>query len=286
MDVDSQSMLRALISLLEDNNPKVLAAVRERLLDLGPGSVAHLRTAMQDDNPRLRMRARDLLEEMEVRELEPQVVELLRSESPDLEEGAFLISRFAQRNLDERPYGEMLDRMADELRPRVKSLSSPAKIIFAVNSYLFGELGFHGNQRNYYEPDNILLHRVLDRRKGIQIALAIVYLLVTRRLGLPFCGVGLPGHFLVGYGEEKPDVFIDVFHRGKLLSRSDCRVFLEREQYGADESSLEPASTTQVLSRMVTNLVLVYHQVNDRRHEGRFARLLQAMRPTIEVRPA
>ena len=68
MDVDSQSMLRALISLLEDNNPKVLAAVRERLLDLGPGSVAHLRTAMQDDNPRLRMRARDLLEEMEVRE--------------------------------------------------------------------------------------------------------------------------------------------------------------------------------------------------------------------------
>ncbi|MFO0984171.1 MAG: transglutaminase-like domain-containing protein [Planctomycetota bacterium] len=285
MEFASQSTLRALISLLPDENPRVLSMVRDRLLEMGSTAVPQLRDASVDDDPRLRLRARDLLEEMEIRDLEPQVVELLRAEAPDLEEGAFLISRFAHRHLDVASYRELLDRMAEELRPRVQSLSSPAKIIFAVNSYLFGELGFHGNQRSYYEPDNILMHRVLDRRKGIQITLAIVYLLIAKRLSLPFCGIGLPGHFLVGYGDDKPDVFVDVFHRGKLLSRSDCRTFLEREQYGNDEASLEPATTQQILSRMVTNLVLVYHQVNDRRHESRFARLLQAMRP-LEAKQA
>src|SRR5881394_1293730 len=62
--------------------------------------------------------------------------------------------------------------------------------------YLFHDMGFRGNRRDYYDARNSYLNEVLDRRTGIPITLAAVAMAVGTRAGLAVVGVGLPGHFV------------------------------------------------------------------------------------------
>ena len=91
-----------------------------------------------------------------------------------------------------------------------------------ANEYLFEELGFRGNDTDYYDPGNSCLDVVLDRRTGIPITLSVVYIEVARRLAGPFSGIGLPGHFVVQYSDSEYSTYIDPFHAGKLLTEDDC----------------------------------------------------------------
>ena len=69
--------------------------------------------------------------------------------------------------------------------------------IDAVNRYLFGELGFAGNREQFDDPRNSCLNEVMDRKKGIPITMALIYIEVARRAGIRSEGVNFPGHFLV-----------------------------------------------------------------------------------------
>src|ERR1051326_6154257 len=87
-----------------------------------------------------------------------------------------------------------LDEMGEEARARIRRGGSEVE---ALNRYLFDEQRFDGNESDYYDPRNSMLHRVLERRTGIPITLSIIYIEVGRRAGLSVEGVGLPRPFLV-----------------------------------------------------------------------------------------
>jgi len=57
-----------------------------------------------------------------------------------------------------------------------------------LNALLFGEEGFRGNEASYYDPRNSYLNQVLDRRLGLPITLALIYVEVGRRARLPLSG--------------------------------------------------------------------------------------------------
>ena len=68
-----------------------------------------------------------------------------------------------------------------------------------LNAYLFDEEGFTGNRDRYDDPSNSFLNEVLERRTGIPITLALVYMEVARRAGIQIEGVNFPGHFLMRF---------------------------------------------------------------------------------------
>jgi regulator of sirC expression with transglutaminase-like and TPR domain len=168
-------------------------------------------------------------------------------------------------DLDTLTYLAQLDHLGRALRERIGSEAAPERQIATLNALLFGEEGFRGNAANYYDPRNSYLNEVLDRRLGIPITLALVYVEVGRRAHLPLSGVGFPGHFLVAYGAE-PRVLIDPFTCGQLLSVDDCQRLLY-EAFGSS-ARLEPAhlaasSKRQILTRLVTNLKVAYERAGD-----------------------
>jgi regulator of sirC expression with transglutaminase-like and TPR domain len=156
---------------------------------------------------------------------------------------------------------ETLDRIASELATRLGAAMDGATFVRIANQYLFEELGFRGNDSEYYDPRNSCLDEVLARRMGIPITLAVVYIEVARRLGRPVFGIGLPGHFLVQYDDGEYSAFIDPFHAGKLLTGEDCRT-LAREITGVDiamePAALGPVSNRYILVRMLNNLRSAY----------------------------
>jgi regulator of sirC expression with transglutaminase-like and TPR domain len=121
-----------------------------------------------------------------------------------------------------------------------------------------------GNRDRYEDPRNSCLNEVLDRRTGIPITLALVYMEVARRAGLLVDGINFPGHFLVRCpeaGARGSGLIIDPFHGGALLSEHDCRMLLQRHvgsEVAFSKSLLAPATRPQIIVRMLLNLKRIY----------------------------
>ena len=105
---------------------------------------------------------------------------------------------------------------------RAHDLSDGRSFVKAANEYLFGELGFRGNEEDYYNPANCCLNRVLETKRGMPITLSIVYIEIARRLAKQVSGVGLPGHFVVRYDDPAYSAIIDPFHGGAILDAQQC----------------------------------------------------------------
>ena len=178
-----------------------------------------------------------------------------------LAEAALLLACEEYPQLQVPPYLDKLDEIADFVRPRLRPGSSPLDTIEAINDVLFGLVGFRGNVDDYNDPRNSFFNDVLERRMGIPITLSAVYLEVARRVSFPIFGVGMPGHFLVKYGDRTQEYFLDPFNGGQILTREDCaRRF--SEMFGSDrefsDRMLDVVSPRQMLFRMLNNLKTIY----------------------------
>src|SRR5580765_5004396 len=234
------------------------------------------------------------------------------SPDPDLAVAALMIARIEYPSLDAGPYLDQLDAIGREASRRVAvaaaSGTAPPKVdpdryakVMALNDYLFGEMRFVGNELQYEDPRNSCLNEVLDRRTGIPISLALLYMEVARRAGVPVEGVNFPGHFLLRCPARRglryaEDIIIDAFHGGVLLSRDLLRR-RARAAHGDDddeghdptisESRLLPHATKpQILARMLTNLKGIYVRMLSFPQARDIATLLMAVDPsaTSELR--
>lgn len=173
-----------------------------------------------------------------------------------LDEAALLIAAHARPGLDVDAGLARLDAIAGDVgEPTLDGL----------RRLLFRDLGFHGNDVDYYDPANSFLDLVLERRRGIPITLAVVMLEVGRRIGVPLSGVSMPGHFLVR-DKVDPEVFVDPFARGAVLDRRGAEARFHAVQGpGAvfDAGFLEPVGRLAIVGRMLANLDRVARQRGD-----------------------
>jgi regulator of sirC expression with transglutaminase-like and TPR domain len=184
----------------------------------------------------------------------------------DLERAAFYIAQEAYPELDVEEYVALLDTMADEVRDRLPVEDYPLRTLKVLNDYLYGELGFKGNQTDYYNPQNSFLNDVLDRRTGIPITLALVYLSLAQRIAFPMEGIALPGHFLIRPVQSEMAIFVDAFNQGEILFEQDCETLLHKmfgDRIAMREQFLAPATNRQFLARMLTNLKATYASSGD-----------------------
>ncbi len=200
---------------------------------------------------------------------------------------ALAIARIEYPALDAAPYLHRVEHMGEAAATRLERCTHAAlqPRVTALNAYLYEELGFSGNRAHYDDSRNSFLNEVLDRRTGIPITLALIYLEVGRRAGLHLEGVNFPGHFLVrACSEQEPeDLIIDPFHGGALLSEVDCRQLL-REHVGEDAafdpSLLATATRQQIVVRMLVNLKRLYVRMRSFPQARFAADLLLAVDPS------
>jgi regulator of sirC expression with transglutaminase-like and TPR domain len=179
----------------------------------------------------------------------------------DLAKAALYIAQEEYPNIDAEEYLNAFDTMALELEERLPSQRYPLRVIQSINQYLYDDLGFAGNVEDYYDPRNSYLNDVIERRLGIPITLALVYLEVARRIDFPMVGVGMPGHFLIRPDIPDTEIFIDTFNGGEIMFPQDCQERLT--QFYQQPVQLQPeflatVSKRQILARMLANLKYIY----------------------------
>ncbi len=275
----SPAQRNALLSLLADEDPAVFGTVRDRILAQGADAARWLREHVLSDDPVLRRRVLGILDRFEAQRADNDFLAfcLSHGEDLDIEQAALLLARTEYPGISCDGYRAWLDDLAVQLFERLDYSLEPDQIIGAINDFLFRELGFAGNEQNYYDPENSYLNRVLDQRTGNPINLCLLYLLLARRLRLPIAGIGMPGHFVCRFQSSTAELYIDVFNGGRLLSKGDCVKFLLQSSQGYHESHLEPVSSRRMLLRICMNLHHIYVQRGDAARANRLQRYLVAL---------
>ena len=210
-----------------------------------------------------------------------QMVTARQDDEIDLATAALLIAAVEYPDLDIDQQLAILDSLAEGAAYRIGQDRDPFYCVNNLSEYLFDEVGFQGNQGEYYDPRNSYLNEVLQRRTGLPITLCLVCLEVGKRLDIPLVGVGLPGHFVLSH-RSQTDLIIDPFRRGILLSEEECAQIL-KNVLGAnvdwDPRYLTPASNREFIARILRNLKGIY--LNRRDHEE----ALDVVDITLALRP-
>jgi regulator of sirC expression with transglutaminase-like and TPR domain len=275
----TESRKAALITLLADEDPSVYRTIRSTILDYGQDAIAWLQAYASTSDPILRRRSTEIVQHLTRLAADGQFLAFCRhhGESLDLEQGAWLLVKTQYPDVNIAAYQAILDGYAAVLKERIEGITVVDKIVAEINGYIFKELGFAGDERNYYDPENSFLNRVIDRRRGNPIGLCLLLLLLARRAKMPIVGIGMPGHFLCRYQSSTSEVFIDAFNQGRVLSKAECIKYLLQSGHGYLDGYLAPVSPRRMLLRMCANLHQIYVDLEQRKEAARIQHYIVAL---------
>lgn len=245
----------ALIALLDDDSETIRDAVATRLSELGEAAAEALRALERGGDARQRSLARELL----LRQARPAALEALaafaREPVQDLERGSILLAELASPGIDHDRVARRLDDLAAGMASGVHGAYAGEGRLRAFLHALHKVAGFRGDRVDYEGLANAFLPGVLERRRGIPITLALVYVLVGRRLGLDFAILGLPRHAIVRYTEKRFTGYVDAYDGGQIWGQNKVLAFLAAEGYQGPGARpfLRPLTPRQALTRMARN---------------------------------
>lgn len=279
-----RSEVESLIYLMDDPDEFIQESVEQRLLELGERCIPLL----DEHQSFLKDRAKkekvlEIIRKISFGSIEQEFANFLENgvdEISDLEKAMFILARLDNPTLRSRAYIRRLDRMAARIAGDINYATSKNAQMQILLDYVYKEENFRGATHNYFDPDNSFLNRVMDRKEGIPISLAMIILFVGNRLGLPFHGVNMPMHFLLKYEGDSEEVYLDPFNSGSVVSVEQCAYFLKKSGLQPVSEHFESASCSQMLSRTIRNLINCFQKKNDT-HRTRELRVLLGMVETM-----
>ena len=189
---------------------------------------------------------------------------LLDDSAIALDRAALQIAALDHDGVDLSPYLDLLGRIETRLRSGSEKARPPAEVAERLRQVLAGEFGFEGDRNAYDHPANADMIRVIDRRRGLPIALVILYVALARRVGWTIHALNTPGHALaaVGTGAE---VVLDPFNGGARVESSP--------------EAILPMTNRAVLVRLMAN------EASRAEGAGLAARALTVLRRITTVAP-
>lgn len=196
-----------------------------------------------------------------------------------LDEAALSIASLDHPGVDLWPYREMLDRLAQRLEEVSAGAPTAAGRVAALAQVFNEEFGFTGDSDTYDAPANADLLEVIERRRGLPVSLAILYVAAARRLGWPAYILDMPGHVLVLIGEPDEAVIIDPFRGGASLSPQDFMALLGPTAGPSVRQEVAAMPNRAILARLLLN------QATRAEQAGKGRRALELYRRITAVAP-
>jgi regulator of sirC expression with transglutaminase-like and TPR domain len=178
----------------------------------------------------------------------------------DIGNAALQLARVDAPDADWQQAAQHLSALAKAIVERANAMDGenlPARAE-AIADVLVRDFGYTGDTETYDDPANANLIHVVERRRGLPVALGILWLHAARAANWAAHGVNFPSHFLIALQGPKSQVVIDVFHSGRIMPAGALKRLLrqiEGDQAELRSGLLQPMSTRQVLLRLQNNIV-------------------------------
>ncbi|MFA7277326.1 MAG: transglutaminase-like domain-containing protein [Pseudobdellovibrionaceae bacterium] len=180
------------------------------------------------------------------------------------------------RGLD--PYRTHLKNLVQKLEKKHQDAcaagadDTPEERVKSLRSVMFDDESYSGDSDNYNDLRNADMMEVIDRRKGMPIALALLAIELGRAQGWGVQGISFPGHFLVRMDGDGVRLMCDPFDKLKILQAPDLRALLKKvfgEKAELSSTYYVEASNRDILLRLQNNIK--FRQIEDEEYQSALA---------------
>ena len=218
----NQREIKALISLLDDEDHEVSQHVEGKILSLGGNVIPFLESEWEESfNPIIQRKIEELIHELQLSIMIERLQEWKNGGGLDLHEGMWILATYHYPDLSIEKLKISIEQLYYDIWTQFQEEMNGVDQIKRINSIFFGPMNFAANTKNFHSPANSMINIVLESKRGNPITLCVIYLLIARKLGMPVYGVNLPNLFVLTYKHESTQFYINVFNRGIIFSKTD-----------------------------------------------------------------
>nr|WP_294901318.1 transglutaminase-like domain-containing protein [uncultured Pedobacter sp.] len=274
----NEKEVNSLIKLLDDPDQQVYDLVEGKLLSYGNEVIGYLENAWENSfDAVLQERIENVVHKIQYQNVREDLALWYQSGGFDLLRGFLIVNKYQYPDLNEEKIINQIEAIKRDVWLQMMYEASPVEKVKLLNHIFYNVYGFSGNTKNHQNPQNSYLSQVLESKKGNQISLAIIYSVIAQKLDIPIYGVNLPQHFILAYVDEfeKKEnnngilFYINVFNKGYIFSKRDIDQFLRQLQIKPESFFYEPCSNTEIIKRVLRNLISSYEKAgaNDKANE-------------------
>lgn len=256
--------LKALVSLLDDDDEQIISHVEGKILSLGKMAIPFLENEWESTlNATVQGRIEELVHTLQYDLLRERLKNWYNSKEQDLLMGMWIIATYQYPDLEFEKLKQELEQIYYETWLEFRPDLYPLDQIKLINSVLFSKLKFGSNTKNFHSPGNSMINVVLESRKGNPITLCVIYLLVAQKLKLPVHGVNLPNLFILTYKDNNHQFYINAFNRGLIFSKQDIENYIHELHLIPQPSFFEACSSLEIIRRTLRNLVMSFEKIGE-----------------------
>lgn len=275
----NESEIKALVTLLDDEDYEVVQHVESRLRTLGEAVIPLLEDHWQGNglNPVLQKRIEDLIHNLQFNLVISRLTEWKNKGYEDLLEAMWIIATYQYPDLNIEKLRQSINDIYFDAWLEFREDMHPHDQIRVLNQVFYDKHKYLPNTKNFHSVANSMLNQVFDLKKGNPISLCVVYLLVAKRLGLPIYGVNLPSLFVLTYKTPQMQFYINIFNRGLIFSKIDIGNYIKQMHLQPKDSFYQPCTNLDIVLRVLRNLVVSFEKISDLERAKEIDAILRAI---------
>lgn len=271
-----ESKIKALISLLDDEDVEVIFQVEKEFLAQGGSVIPYLEKEWENNfNPIVQKRIEDLVHNLQFILLEDRFSNWKKTNGEDLMEGLWLVCTYQYPDLEYSTIKSAMEQIYYEVWLDIKPEMQPMEQVKAINNVLFTKLKFNSNTKNFHSPANSMISQVLESKKGNPISLCVIYMMVAQKLKLPIYGVNLPSLFILTYKNDDVQFYINAFNKGLIFTKEDIDSYLHQLNLAPIDIFYQPCSNIDIVARVLRNLINSFEKLLEAERVDDVKKMLQ-----------
>lgn len=276
--MEQSKSIQALVKLIDDPDENIFTHVRDELMNFGSKAIPFLEDSWEKDNYGLVFQSRieQIIHDIQFKTVKNKLAEWIKSPEKDLLRGALIINEYQFPNLDDTMIQDKIQKIRKDIWLEMNNSQTAYEKVRVFNKVFYGKYHFTGNSKDYHSPMNSFISTVLETKKGNPLTLSLIYSVIAQSLDMPVYGVNLPNHFILVYLDENGTnellekdnhfgalFYINAFSRGGIFDDNEIKAFLNGINKQELREYFEPCSNSDILKRMLTNLINSYQQIGN-----------------------
>jgi regulator of sirC expression with transglutaminase-like and TPR domain len=239
--MEENKEISALFHLIDDPDEEVFNVVSTRIIDLGKGIIPNLEnlwenTISEDVQERIEL----LIHRLHYRDLTDELILWNNNTHQDLLTGALLTARFQYPDLATAQVYQEVEKLRRNIWLELNSYLTPLEQVNVLTSILYNYFNLKGVEIGYQHPEEFLINKQLESKRGNTIANGILYLILSELLDVPIRAINIPHQFVLGYFKTeydftrhaenplyKTEFFIDPMS-GQVFTHKDVENYFKR----------------------------------------------------------
>jgi regulator of sirC expression with transglutaminase-like and TPR domain len=285
--METNKELTALFHLIDDPDEEVFDVVSQKIVDYGKPVIPDLENLWETTpDQEVQVRIELLIHKLHYRDLAEEFRQWSISGHHDLMLGALLASKFQYPDLTTTSTMQEIEKVRRNIWLELNNYLTPLEQINIVTSILYSYYGLKGNETNYQEPNDFMINKVLEAKRGNQISNGILYLVLCEMLDIPVKAINVPKQFVLayfkpGYSDEnlpnpinKIEFFIDSTS-GQVFTHQDVENYFKRIAVPPVGSYFKPQGNKKIIQQLLEEFSKCF---NSEKENNKKAELIELSR--------